>query len=471
MDETLVGRLMRHARQSPAREAVVTERLRLTYAGLASLVTAQAGRLRDAGVSRDAVVGIACPDDVQHLALCLAAMSVGATSCTIPSHEGDRQRREVADRCGVTHPVGPALAIRPDELPAAPAAPDRPDGSGDAAVLFSTSGTTGEPKLVRLHGTDLVAQAPRHVQSPSERFACLATMEHNFAKRHRLYCAAQGATNVFLGAAPERLVSQCRALAVSVMHVSAFQAQELLATPGVEALHGMRLKLGGSHVPLALRQQLRRGITAILQAGYGTTETGAIAFTDPDDADAGESVGRPLPGIEVRVISPAGDALPDGERGELAIRCAGMFRGYHGRPELTAARLKDGWFQTGDVGHLDQAGRIHLCGRADDMFVFNSVNIHPQDIEAQLRQFPAVADAAVLPRRSPVHGDIPVALIVPAGDPGPDLHALRLFMRERVGIRCPRQFIVVGRIPRNAAGKILRAEAQRLLAAHAQVSA
>jgi acyl-coenzyme A synthetase/AMP-(fatty) acid ligase len=105
------------------------------------------------------------------------------------------------------------------------------------------------------------------------------------------------------------------------------------------------------------------------------------------------------------------------------------------------------------------------------MFVFNSVNIHPQDIESQLRQFPAVADAAVLPRRSPVHGDIPVALIVPAGDAQPDLQALRAFMRDRVGIRCPRQFIVVERIPRNAAGKIVRAEAQRLLADHAAAPA
>jgi long-chain acyl-CoA synthetase len=465
MDETLVGRLLRHARQGPSHEAVATPRLRLTYAELAALVAAQARRLRDAGVSRDAVVGIACPDDVQHLLLCLAAAAVGAASCTIPSREGERQRQELLDRCGVTHRLGPADAIRPgDPLPASTAA-DLPDG-GDAAVLFSTSGTTGAPKLVRLHGADLVAQAPRHVQSPGERFVCLATMEHNFARRHRLYCVAQGATNVFVDAAPDSLVPQCKALSASVMHLSAFQAQELLAAPGVAALNGIRLKLGGSHVPSALRQQLRRGITPILQAGYGTTETGAIAFTDPDDDDAAESVGRPLPGIEARVASPAGEALPAGECGELSIRCAGMFRGYHGRPELTAARLRDGWFQTGDIGYIDHRGRIHLCGRADDMFVLNSVNIHPQDIESQLRQFPAVADAAVLPRRSPVHGDIPVALIVPAGDARPDLNALRVFMRDRVGIRCPRQFIVVDRIPRNAAGKILRAEAQQMLADH-----
>ena len=469
--DTLVGRLMRHARQSPSHEAVVTPSLRLTYAELAALVAAQARRLRDAGVTRDAVVGIACPNEVQHLLLCLAAAAVGATSCAVPSRESDRLRQDLLDRCGVTHRLGPELAIRPGDALTASTAGELPDAAGDSALLFSTSGTTGEPKLVRLHGADLVAQAPRHVQSQGERFLCLATMEHNFARRHRLYCVAQGATSVFVDAAPDRLVAQCLALAVSVMHLSAFQAHELLALPGVEALGGIRLKLGGSHVPTALRQQLRRGVTTNLQAGYGTTETGAIAFTDADDDGAGESVGRPLPGIEVRVTSPSGDAVPAGERGELAIRCPGMFHGYLGRPELTAARLRDGWFQTGDVGYLDDQGRIHLCGRADDMFVFNSVNIHPQDLESQLRQFPAVADAAVLPKRSPVHGDIPVALIVPAADSQPDLNALRAFMRERVGMRCPRQFIVVERIPRNAAGKIIRAEAQRLLADQAAARA
>jgi acyl-coenzyme A synthetase/AMP-(fatty) acid ligase len=228
-------------------------------------------------------------------------------------------------------------------------------------------------------------------------------------------------------------------------------------------LRGIRLKLGGSHVPADLRKRLRESITQDLYCGYGTTETGAIAFTDPNDSDAAESVGQALPGIEIRVTDADRKPVAPGERGEIAIRCAGMFQAYWNQPAATRARLVDDWFQTGDTGFLDDQHRLHLSGRTDDMFVFNSINIHPQDIEAQICQYPSVVDAAVLPKHSPVHGDVPVALVVFKDGASPDLRGLKKFVRDSAGLRTPRQFTIVDRIPRNATGKILRAEAQLLL--------
>ena len=149
--------------------------------------------------------------------------------------------------------------------------------------------------------------------------------------------------------------------------------------------------------------------------------------------------------------------------GEVAIRCSGMFEGYLNRPETTAARLSEGWFYTGDTGRLDEAGRLRLSGRSDDMFVFNSMNNHPQDIEAQICQHPDVADAAVLPKHSAVHGDVPVALVVFEAGAEADVRGLKKFVRELVGLRTPRQFTVVEAVPRNAAGKILREKARALL--------
>jgi acyl carrier protein len=331
-----------------------------------------------------------------------------------------------------------------------------------ACLLFSTSGTTGTPKLVIHHDSDLVAQAHRHVGSPLERFACLASIEHNFAKRHRLYCLAVGATNVFLDDNEENLVAQCQLLNVNVLHVSAFQAQRLLAATDINQLANIRLKLGGSHVPDSLRCQLRENITEHLQAGYGTTETGAIAFTEPNDFDKGESVGKPLPGIEVRVVSADRKDLNIGEHGELAIRCKGMFRGYLDNPDVTAARLHEGWFYTGDIGYIDHQNRIHLSGRSDDMFVFNSMNIYPQDIESTIRQYQGIIDVAVLPKSSNIHGNIPIALVVFDRSAKVKLSKLEKFSKEKLGIRSPRQFIIVEEIPRNAAGKISRQEALSL---------
>ena len=213
----------------------------------------------------------------------------------------------------------------------------------------------------------------------------------------------------------------------------------------------------------ALRRRLRAQVSSEVQCGYGTTETGAIAFSSPRDGDAEETVGRSLPGIEIRITGTDRSDQQMGTSGEVAIRCVGMFDGYRNQPELTAGCMHDGWFYTGDVGFIDAQQRLRLSGRSDDMFVFNSMNIYPQEIEAMLCQSPAIVDAAVLPKPSPVHGDVPVALVVKDSTKDFDLRALRRFAREEAGIRCPRQFTVVDHIPRNAAGKILRAEALALL--------
>jgi len=507
---TLIARLRHHAQTRPDDDAVVSPSRTLSWAQLAGLVDAQAGALRTAGLSHSSVVGIQCDEDLPHLVLTLAAIQLGASSCTLPTFEPASARDAIARRCGVTDRVdasvcapaielAPATAAEPQTATAPASAPEpRPAPTPEARLVFSTSGTTGEPKLVVHSDRGLVAQAHRHVDSERERFACLASMEHNFAKRHRLYCIAVGATNIFLDGrdasdtfdaqdaqdaqdahdvrdshdvrrAP--LVGQLRALGADVLHVSAFQAQELLAMPGIGELSSLRLKLGGSHVPIALRERLRERITDRLQAGYGTTETGAIAFTDPADGDAGESVGRPLPGIEVRMVDADRKPVEAGQRGEVAVRCAGMFHGYLGDTERTAARLEGGWFYTGDLGFLDAAGRIHLAGRSDDVFVFDSINIHPQDIESEIARYPGVLEACVMPQASAVHGQVPVALVVFAADAAPDLRKLKRFVRERVGVRCPRRFTIVDAIPKSRGGKVARQESEALFASRDRIRA
>jgi acyl-coenzyme A synthetase/AMP-(fatty) acid ligase len=451
---SLVGRLEAHALREGRAPAVAGHDLRLTVAELLVRVRERAEHLARFGVVSASTVGIACADEVEHLVLCLAVAALGATSCAVAGHAGSEERAGLLARAGVHVVAGAAGDVATVGEPG--------DTAGGAGFLFATSGTTGDAKLVRLSDCALVAQAHRHVK-PHERFACRASIEHNFARRHRLYAVAHGATNVFLRPSAEVLVEELLGLEATTLHLSAYQARELLAVPRVAELAGLCLKLGGSHVPLDLRRALRTAVTAALQCGYGTTETGAIAFTDPDDADAGESVGRPLPGIEVRVLDASCEPAPAGARGELAVRCAGLFEGYVGRPDLTAERITEGWFRTGDLGAIDAAGRLHLAGRSDDMFVFNSMNIHPQELEAELGEHPAVLDCAVLPWPSAVHGDVPVALVVLAPETAPDLGELKRFARERLGLRAPRRFTTVTAIPRNAAGKILRADARALL--------
>ncbi len=466
---SLVARLYAHAREAPLNSAIVTPSDTITYRELAQLVLAQAEVLYRKGIIESTSVGICCEDQVQHLIYSLALDHIGATSFSVPTYESRASQLAMLQQgnadveldetfasdvlgSGTSHKLAyltqPALAIEDSH------------SRHDAALLFTTSGTSGKPKLVIHHSSDLVAQAHRHIQSPQERFACLANIQHNFAKRHRLYCVAMGACNVFIDNAPESIVNDCLRTGITALHVSAIQAQALLAAKETDKLSHICLKLGGSHVPLTLRAELRNRITQQLKAGYGTTETGAIAFTDPDDEQAGESVGQPLPGIEVQIVDTNKSPLGVGQQGEIAIRCKGMFRGYFKQEEQTQLRLQNGWFFTGDIGYLDDKQRIFVCGRRDDMFVFNSMNIYPQDIEAVLCQHPMVLDAAVVPKESANHGNIPVALVVPNTKSEASKQSIEQFSQDRLGSRCPRQFILVERIPRNSSGKISRKEAQ-----------
>lgn len=472
--DSLTKRLHAYSNSSPNHPAIVTPAYTLSYQQLATLLELQAERIQSAGFKTDSVVGIKCADEVQHLVLCLAASYLGLKSCTIPTYEEDYIQNKFIQRCGVDHLLDEGLAIDPvdcisngllDKTAFKSVEPRFPP----AELLFSTSGTTGEAKFVIHHDSDLVAQAHRHIGSSQERFCCISSIEHNFAKRHRLYCLAQGATNIFLDSQSTLTVDKIISLDVNVLHVSAFQAQELLAMPNVNRLRDIRLKLGGSHVSPELRVKLRSEITSTLQAGYGTTETGAIAFTDPKDSESGSSVGKALSGIEIQAVSPDRVPLDLGERGELAIRCEGMFRGYLGQPDITASRLANGWFYTGDIGYLDKEKRIYLSGRSDDMFVFNSINIFPQDIESELCKHPKVLDALVVPKPSSTHGEIPTALVVLSGRKKGDIFSLKKFMKKCVGLRHPRQYIVVDEIPRNASGKVIRGEAVQLSVRNEQV--
>jgi acyl-coenzyme A synthetase/AMP-(fatty) acid ligase len=459
--DTLIQRLRQHAAQSPDHPAVVSGSLTLSYAELYDRVTDCARGLRAAGLDTRACVAIKMEAPVAHLVHCLALAHLGVSACALPGGHAAEQGRLLDASAGVTHWLGEDGRLQRVRQAGTTVA-EPPAAPGDARLLFATSGTTGRPKIVVLDSRDLVDQAPRHVTG-RDRFACRASLAHSFVKRHRLYCVAQGATNVFLD--PEdAALPQCSALGVNVLHLTAFQARELLGEAGSPRLDGVRLKLGGSPVPPALRRQLRQQLTPDLHCGYGTTETGAIAFSNPHDldADTDTSVGLPLPGIELKLLKPDGTPADVGEIGEITLRCRGLFRGYLGQPALSAERLREGWFHSGDLGRVDARGRLSVCGRADDLFVFNSMNIVPQDIEATICQHPAVADAAVVPRASPVHGQIPVALVQWVDGCAADLPSLQQFVRERAGVRCPRQYLAVARIPRNAAGKILRAEAAAL---------
>jgi acyl-CoA synthetase (AMP-forming)/AMP-acid ligase II len=223
----------------------------------------------------------------------------------------------------------------------------------------------------------------------------------------------------------------------------------------------------------ALKADILRRWPGGLYEVYGMTEGGiATMLVAHENPDKLHTVGRPLPGHEVRLVDEAGRELPAGPgvTGEIVGRGPGMMTGYHGRPDLTREAE---WFdaggqrfiRTGDIGRFDKDGFLILVDRRKDVVISGGLNVYPSDLEAVLRGHPAVAEVAVAGVPSPEWGETPVAWVVRRdgrGSPADDAEALRAWANERLG-RMQRLHAVVltDELPRSAIGKVDKRELRR----------
>jgi acyl-CoA synthetase (AMP-forming)/AMP-acid ligase II len=166
---------------------------------------------------------------------------------------------------------------------------------------------------------------------------------------------------------------------------------------------------GAAPCPPVLAREIQRRFGCALHMGFGMTESaGAISISSLADSDAeqAETVGRPMPGIDVRIVDEERRDLPQGEVGELAVRGGGVMLGYYRAPELTSEVLDErGWLYTGDLATIDARGYLRIVGRKKDLIIRGGQNIYPAEIEGHLLSHPKVRDAAVVGVPSAVGGE------------------------------------------------------------------
>ena len=456
-----------------------------TYAELASRIDRAAAGLAARGLRPGDVLALWAPNSPGWAIAALGAMAAGATVSGVSPVAVERElaaqlmdseasivvappdRLELARKVARTAGVREVIALDDVEGDGAPPAVDL-DPATAVALLPYSSGTTGLPKGVMLTHANVVvaiAQARAGLKlGPRDTVAAVAPFAHVMGFVITLTNAlTSGATVVTLPRfAFEPFLELVERHRATVVIVAPPVMAALAGHPAVGARDLSSLELvvaGGAPVPAEIARAVGERLPgAVVRLGYGLTETSAtVTAPDREQPVAPGSVGRAMPGTELRVVDPeSGADLGPGEPGELWVRGPQTMAGYLHRPDATAAMIDaDGWLHTGDLVVVDEEGQLFIVDRLKELIKVSAFQVAPAELEAVLATHPAVADAAVVGRPDAATGEVPVASVVARAPL--DADDLMAWVAERVApykrIRAVR---FVEAIPRTPAGKILR---------------
>jgi len=345
-----------------------------------------------------------------------------------------------------------------------------PPGPLDPAVVFLTSGTTGEPKAVletlSAHWAKMQLFTDAFRPGPEDVHLLYLPMAHVFGLRLAFLALLRGGHLVLLERfSPDRALALVAQERVTVLPAVPTHLRLLRNRydPDRHDVSSLRWVLSAaSGLPRPLAEWVYNVLGANITYVFGCSEGFTTVTADPEDILAG-SVGRTVfkgpPGTPadgtVRIIDPAtGAPLPPGETGEIAFGAATPVRYWDHADAAT-----DGWYRTGDLGRIDDSGRLYVVGRLKELVNRGGLHVSAAEVEMALLRHPAVADAGVIAVPDPILGEAVCACVVPAESPPPTLPELRDFLaRSLARHKLPDELCVVDVIPRTVIGKVDRPE-------------
>ncbi len=480
-----------------AREALVADGRRITYGELDRLVDRMAGNLARRGIVPGDRVALLLGNCPEFLVAVLACARLGAIAMPIGTRQrgpeleyllndsgaaalifesefaanlpalaavpGLRHRIVVGAVVAGAEPV--AALLEPAAPPAAPAI-----GEEDTAIILYTSGTTGKPKGAMLSHLNIIHSLihfTRCMQLTEADRAMLAVPAAHVTGTvaillTTLYC---GGCSVMLRAfkardflelaARERITFACMVPAMYIL---------CLMDPDFDRfdLSAWRVgSFGGAPMPEATIDALARKLpNLVLSNAYGATETTSPTTLMPlgQNLDHRDSVGQVVPCGEVRVVDELGRPVPLGTPGELWIRGPMVVKGYWNKPEANAASFTDGFWHSGDIGSMDEAGFVRVFDRLKDMINRGGYKVFSAEVENALAYHPGVVECAVVGRPDPVLGERVQAFVLPKSA-DVTAEAIRRFCAERMADYKVPEIVefVAEPLPRNANGKVQKA--------------
>ncbi|MCV7290588.1 fatty acid--CoA ligase family protein [Mycolicibacterium wolinskyi] len=466
-------------------EAVVDGPLRLTFSQLTERVRRAAGAFHGLGIDRGDRIAIWAPNSAEWMIAAFGAVTAGAVVVPVNTRFKAEEAGDVIRRSGAKAvlrqqgflgqefevPAGvPAIELKSDFLGSGPAY-EAPDLSGtDIADIIYTSGTTGRPKGVMMNHRQTLRLYAEWCDladlREGDRYLIVNPFFHTFG--YKAGCIAS-------------LIRGATVLPVPVFDVDAvvelIAAERITMLPGPPTLYHSLLAVadkaklatlragvtGAADIPVELVRRIHEELPfQTLATGYGLTEAGTATLSRPGDSfeDIATTVGTACDGVEVTVA----------DDGEVLVRGYSVMQGYFDDPAATAEAVDgDGWLHTGDLGTLDDNGRLRIVGRKKDMFIVGGFNAYPAEIEGFLLEHPDVAQVAVIGVDDERLGQVGKAFVVVKQRPGATRDSvsaedLIAWSRERMaGYKVPRYVEFLDELPLNATGKVMKDQLQTRL--------
>jgi acyl-CoA synthetase (AMP-forming)/AMP-acid ligase II len=484
------------AQRCPDRPALIDELGTLTWRQLDERINALAAALQGVASGQPKVIGIMCRNHRGFIEALVAANRIGSDVVLLNTSFAGPAMAEVVNREGVdaaiydeefTATVERALADKPDatrivawadgphdltvERLIADHAGQQPRRTGrKGRMILLTSGTTGSPKGAKQSGGGagigtLKAILDRTPWRAEETIVIVAPMFHAWGFSQLIFAASMACTIVtrrrFDPEATLDLVDRHQATGLAVVPVMFDRIMDL-PDEVRNRYSGRSLRFAaasGSRMRPDVVTAFMDQFGDVIYNNYNATEAGMIATATPEDLRAApDTAGKPAGGTEIRILDPEFDELPTGEVGTIFVRNDTQFDGY------TSGVTKDfhaGFMSSGDVGYLDEDGRLFVVGRDDEMIVSGGENVYPIEVEKTLAAHSEVAEAAVIGVDDEQYGQRLAAFVVlgPGSTATPD--TLKQHVRDNLAnYKVPREISVLDELPRGSTGKILRAELQ-----------
>lgn len=486
--------LPRNAQHFPRKIAIVDKKRSLTYLEFHLRTNRLANYLLEQGIAPGDPVGLACGNRSEHCEVLFALAKIGAVAVPFDYHwtlrecdamvnffapkafilEERTETRDLEASLGDRLAPGRLIVIDPKQAwsyeealsAAGSETPELNVDGKDIFLIMITSGTTGFPKGCLVNHETYALRSMNNAITKGfgqqERALLTLPLHFNAGRGSMMGILYLGGTvfiqekfdeEAFLGAIERERITYT--LLVPTL-CDRLLGSNRLGSYDLSSLSYLGITSG--HLSReAAAAMIERVCTGLYEA-YASTDCGQITILSPEDRSLrGDTVGRPIWCVLLKMVDEQGEEIPMGEEGEICVRSPLAIQGYYRNPRATEEFFHHGWCHTGDIGFLDAEGYLHVSGRKKNMIKSGGISIFPEEIEEVLLGHPAVADAAVIGFKSPDWGEAVKALVVLKDKTNCEAEILIGFCKEALApYKAPKVVEFVASLPRTAMGKIDR---------------